>query len=164
MSPTPVAQTQEPAADWLGTLQFGRSDQPIEVAADSFEFDYKGQVLRYRGNVRAQQGDVVIEADEMLVLLDTQRSESLREVRAKGDVRITQAERRAQADEAIFDQRQRTATLLGNVRLREGANEISGARLTVYLDQNRTVMEGSGPTRVKAVFYPPRGMAERSRP
>lgn len=161
--PTPVPETQRPTVDWLSTLQFGRRDLPIEVAADSFEFDYKNHVLRYRGNVRAQQGDVVIQAIEMLVLLDGGRTPQLREVRAKGEVRIVQGDRWAQADEAVFDQNRRTATLAGNVHLHDAANEISGARLVVYLDQNRTVMEGNGATRVKAVFYPASGTQDPDR-
>ncbi len=156
----PVAGQSGPDADWFGALQFGGRDQPIQVSADSFEFDYKQSVLTYRGNVRAQQGDVVVEADQLILILENRRGLQLREVRALGNVRLTEKERSAHAEEAIFDRAKRTATLSGRVELRDGANQMFGERVVVYLDEKRTVIEGGPNQRVRAVLFPPGNVAE----
>lgn len=149
------------APDWLGSLEFGGSRQPIQVAADVFEFDYKQRILRYRGRVEARQGELVVESDEMVLSLNDSESFALREVRARGHVRLQQGERSAKAEEAVFDQQKRVATLLGDVELRDGSNEIRGERVTIYLNENRTIIEGGPRERVRAVLYPPANVMER---
>src|SRR5205807_176813 len=54
---------------------------------------------------------------------------------------------------AVFDQTQRTLVLTENPLLHEGPNEVAGDRVIVFLDENRSVVEG-GRKRVKAVLYP----------
>ena len=74
---------------------------------------------------------------------------------AIGNVRIDQGTRWAVGGRAIFDQEQRTLVLTENPVLHDGPNEVVGERVVVYLDENRSVVEG-GQKRVKAVFHPER--------
>jgi len=155
------SDSQPAAGDWLGNLEFGRTDEPIHVTANLFEFDFKQRLLIYRGEVAARQGNVVIEADEMVASLEESGArESLKEIRALGNVRVRQGGRTAKAHQAVFDQRNRTVTLTGNVELRDGSNEIRGARLVVFLDERRSIIEGGPGDRVRAVLYPSRTAIE----
>jgi lipopolysaccharide export system protein LptA len=86
--------------------------------------------------------------------------ESLKEIRALGNVRVRQGGRTAKAHQAVFDQRNRRVTLTGNVELRDGSNEIRGARLVVFLDERRSIIEGGPGDRVRAVLYPSRTAIE----
>jgi lipopolysaccharide export system protein LptA len=80
---------------------------------------------------------------------------SLQEIVATGAVRIEQGERFATGRRAVFDQTRRILLLTGAPVLHDGPNEIAGERVVVYLDEDRSVVEG-GRRRVKAVLYPDR--------
>ena len=70
------------------------------------------------------------------------------------DIALDQGERRATGGRAVFDQVARTVTLSDNAILRDGPNEITGNKVIVYLDEQRSVVEGGG-HRVRAVLHPP---------
>ena len=80
-------------------------------------------------------------------------TQRVHEVVAVGNVRIDQGARWATGGKAVFDQTQRTLVLTENPLLHEGPNEVAGDRVIVFLDENRSVVEG-GRKRVKAVLYP----------
>jgi len=77
-------------------------------------------------------------------------------VTAVGNVRIDQTPRWATGGRAVFDQQTRTMVLSENPVLHDGPNEVVGDRVVVYLDENRSVVEG-GSKRVKAVLHPDKG-------
>jgi lipopolysaccharide export system protein LptA len=154
------AKSEKPASDgFLGDLPMSSSDEPILVESRELEFDYQKNQVFYRGEVKAKQGDVTIDCDELVVFFDRAddvRKAELRAIVASGNVVITQGERRATGGRAVFNQVNRQIALLENPVLREGKNEVRGDRLTVYLDEGRSVMEsGKGAKqRVSAVLYP----------
>jgi lipopolysaccharide export system protein LptA len=77
----------------------------------------------------------------------------LQEVIAVGNVRIDNGTRWATGGRAVFEQGTRTVVLTETPVLHDGANEVAGDRVIVYLDENRSVVEG-GRKRVKAVLHP----------
>lgn len=139
----------------LGALSFGSSREPITINSDALEFDYRSRVLTYKGGVVATQGDMKLESKTLTVALDEHAGNKLKEVVALGDVRLSKGSRSATAGRAVFDQVQRTVVLSDNAVLHEGPNQVSGERVVVYLDQERSVVEG-GNGRVKAVLFPPK--------
>jgi len=58
-----------------GTLQALSSDddQPMEILADTAEFDDKNNVTHYRGNVEVTQGTLYMSGDEMTVYHDEEQ-------------------------------------------------------------------------------------------
>jgi lipopolysaccharide export system protein LptA len=80
---------------------------------------------------------------------------TLQEIVASGHVRIEQGERWATGGKAVFDQPKRILLLTESPVLHDGPNEVAGERVVVYLDEDRSVVEG-GSRRVKAVLYPDR--------
>ena len=72
---------------------------------------------------------------------------------AIGKVRIDNGTHWATGGRAVFEQGARTLVLTENPVLHDGANEVSGDRVTVFLDENRSVVEG-GRKRVKATVFP----------
>jgi lipopolysaccharide export system protein LptA len=142
----------------------GSKKEPIFITADTLEYDYKGNVVVYRGDVIAVQGDTKVRSDTLTVTLAAQKkdgpadpaekgSQRLQEVVAVGKVRIDNGTRWATGGRAVFEQGTRTLVLTENPVLHDGANEVSGERVTVYLDENRSVVE-SGRRRVKATVFP----------
>lgn len=157
-----VAQSTPPpnvpgSADRLDGLLDGfalRGDRgPVRIDADAMEFDYKTRVLTYRGTVTVTQADMTLRSDTLRVMLDMDNPDRPREVIAEGKVKIDQGERRATGGRAVFDNAKRTVTLSEDARLQDGPNEVAGERVVVYLDEQRSVVEG-GQERVRAVLYP----------
>jgi lipopolysaccharide export system protein LptA len=170
---SPDAKPAEPkAADAKGgtTAFFGlrgtRSKDPITITSDNLEYEYKNGVIVYRGDVLAVQGDVKIRSNELRITLAKSdepakgtselgdpTTSKLQAVVASGSVRIDQGTRWAVGGKATFDQTNRTLVLTDNPVLHDGPNEVAGDRVVVYLDEDRSVVEG-GRKRVKAVLFP----------
>jgi lipopolysaccharide export system protein LptA len=159
----------KPAESFLG-LGGTRSKEPITITSDNLEYEYKDGVIVYRGDVLAVQGEVKIRSNELrITLVKTESpkgsdaaatgplagpsSSKLQAVVASGNVRIDQGTRWAVGGKATFDQKNRTLVLTENPVLHDGPNEVAGDRVVVYLDQDRSVVEG-GRRRVKAVLFP----------
>ena len=77
----------------------------------------------------------------------------MQEIVATGNVRIDQGTRWAVGGRATYNQQQRTMVLTENPVLHDGPNEVAGDRVVVFIDENRSVVEG-GRKRVKAVVFP----------
>jgi lipopolysaccharide export system protein LptA len=141
----------------LGSLSFTSSDEPVEVTARSLEFDYRTRVLVYRGDVVAKQGDVQLKADTLT--LDLRRDEKsgekseLRSVVAEGNVHFSKGDRRATAGRAVYNQAKRLIVLSDDAVLEDSRGNVSGDTVHVYLDEERTLIEG-GSGRVRAVLRP----------
>lgn len=138
----------------LGNFSLGGNRGPVNVTSDQMEFDYKTMVLTYRGNVVVTQADMTLRADTLTVTLAKDGPQRAKEVVAEGDVRIDAGERHASGGRAVFDDGKRTVTLSDDARLSDGPNEVAGDRVVVFIDEQRSVVEG-GSERVRAVLYPP---------
>ena len=141
---------------------FGNRKEPITITSDSLEYDYKTNVVVYRGDVLAIQGDTKVRSDTLTVALgprdgglpaSASKGQRLQQIVAVGKVRIDNGTRWATGGRAVFEQGSRTLVLTEAPVLHDGSNEVAGDRVIVYLDENRSVVEG-GRKRVKAVIYP----------
>lgn len=126
---------------------------PVRIESTSLEFEYRTGQLTYRGDVKVSQADLTLRSDVLSVTLDMKTTGKPREIVAQGNVRIVNGERVATGRRAVFDQQKRTITLSGTAVLRDGPNEVAGDRVVVYLDEQRSVVEG-GNKRVRAVLFP----------
>jgi lipopolysaccharide export system protein LptA len=143
---------------FLDAMSFSSSREPISVSADSLVFDYRTRVLTYKGGVVVTQGDMKLQSDMLTVTLDDHTENRLKGVVADGQVRLSKGSRWATGGRAVFDRTQNTVVLSQDAMLHDGPNEVSGSRIVVYLDQQRSVVEG-GNGRVKALLFPPSGSA-----
>lgn len=146
----------DPAAGLFNNFSLGSNKEPIHVSADMLEFDYKNQVLVYRGGVDVTQGDLSLRSKTLTVHLDEKATDRdrLQQIIAEGEVRIGKGDRFATGGRAVFDQATKTVTLTENAVLHDGPNQVAGDRVVVYLDQGRSIVEG-GDQRVHAVLVPP---------
>jgi lipopolysaccharide export system protein LptA len=189
----------------------GKSKEPINVTSDNLEYDYKANVVVYKGSVEVIQGPTKLTSDVLTVTMvndkantpgdnntagdktgdnkaagdkaagqaadpppasaggDKQGAQAqngqqggqttgpdtgrVQNIVAVGNVRIDQGQRWAVGGHAVFDQGQRTLVLTENPVLHDGPNVVAGDRVVVYLDENRSIVEG-GRKRVKATLYP----------
>lgn len=147
------AEPRRGPQDLLGAFSLTSQRGPVRIKADQLEFDYRGRVLVYRGAVTVTQADLKLTSDSLRVRFDPDAPDPVREVVAEGAVRISKGQREATGGRAVFDQEKRTVTLSDDATLRDGPNEVAGERVVVYLDEERSIVEG-GKDRVRAVLFP----------
>jgi lipopolysaccharide export system protein LptA len=140
------------------SLPGSRARGPIHIDADVLEFDARQEIATFRGSVVTTQDDVVMRSALLRVTFasagDGRGSlERLSTVVAEGDVEIQQGDRVARGARAEFNDAERTVVLTGGAVLHDGPSEVRGDRVVVYLDEERSVVEGRN-TRVKAILVP----------
>lgn len=159
--PSP-AQSPAPRPEGPAVGQDGRS-APVTVDADQLENLQKEGLVVFTGNVVASQNGSTQYADRMEVYLDDKRNRIVRTV-STGNVRIiTRDCRTGTAKRAEYYDAEQRVVLIGNARVWRDDNVVTGERITIFLAEDRSVVEGGQQERVKAVFYP-RGQDQADRP
>ena len=154
----PAAKPAEPADAGARKSPdlFGRAEKngPVTVDADQLENRQKEGVIVFTGNVVASQNNSTQYADRMEVYLDA-KGESIVRTVSTGNVRIVTKDcRMGTARRAEYYDAEQRVVLIGNARVWRDDNVVSGERITIYLAEDRSVVEGGTQARVKAVFYP----------
>jgi lipopolysaccharide export system protein LptA len=150
---TPSTEPSTPAAGRKAQTKEDRA-QPVTVDADKMERFGKEGLVVFTGNVVARQNNSVQYADRMEVYLDERGDRILRTV-STGSVRIiTRDCRTGTARRAEYHDLEQRFVLLGNARVWQDDNVVSGETITMFLSQDRSVVQGGRQERVKAVFYP----------
>jgi lipopolysaccharide export system protein LptA len=144
----------------------GKEDrpQPVTVDADKMERFGKEGLVVFTGNIVARQNNSVQYADRMEVYLDEAGDKILRTV-STGAVRIITSDcRTGTARRAEYYDLDQRVVLIGNARVWQEDNVVSGETITIYLSQDRSVVQSGKQERVKAVFYPKEEKASASPP
>lgn len=141
-----------------------KGDNPsIVVKADSLEIDNKKKIVTFSGNVDAKRDIFTMYCEKMdLHYVDRQSGASsektqfeVEKIIASGNVKIIRTGGgSATADKAIYYQAEEKVVLTGNPVVKQGRDSVEGSRITLYLKDNRSVVEGSENRRVKAVLFP----------
>lgn len=157
---TANADTNPKAGQGLvDSLSFADRDDPIDIRSQSLEFLFEEKQVRYRDKVVATQGDVRLTCNLLTVIYEDQTDQAqqtrpqktsapatsnqrLKEIIAEGDVKVTAENGYATGKKLVFNNSKRTVVLSGDAILHEGANQVSGDRVIVYLDEKRSVVEG----------------------
>lgn len=126
----------------------------VTVDADQLENLQREGLIVFTGNVVASQDSSTQYADRMEVYLDARGDGIVRTV-STGNVRIiTKDCRMGTAQRAEYYDAEQRVLLIGNARVWRDDNVVTGERITLYLAEDRSVVEGGKQERVKAVFYP----------
>jgi lipopolysaccharide export system protein LptA len=156
---------------------FGDSQgQPIVIKSDSLEFDHRRKMVTFSGNVDAKRDDWTIACQKMIVYYEEKNKEStqkenmkiekivestqkesmkIEKIVAKGDVRVTrQSGGLVTAQEATYYWDEERVVLTGKPVVQLGDDFVEGTVVTLLIKENRSVVEGSGDTRVRAVISP----------
>jgi lipopolysaccharide export system protein LptA len=150
--------------------------QPIVIKSNTLEFDHQSKRVTFSGNVDAKRDDWTIECQKMIVyygekskgppqkesmkiekIVDSTQKESLKieKIVAMGDVRITrQSGGLVTAQEATYYWDEERVVLTGKPVVQQGDDFVEGTVVTLLLKENRSLVEGSGDTRVRAVISP----------
>lgn len=123
--------------------------QPVQVTADSLSISQADGQAMFSGNVTITQGDMVLTAGVVSIRYGAD-NRSIAALHAEGGVTLTAGSDGAQADSADYLPDTGELTLMGNVRLTQGAASISGQKLVLNLETGLGSMSGG----VTTVFSP----------
>ncbi len=133
---------------------------PVTVDADSLESMQKEGLSVFKGSVVARQNNSVQYADRMEVYTDA-KTDRIERVVSIGNVRIiTRDCRMGTALRAEYYDGEQRVVLIGNARVWRDADVVTGERITIYLAEDRSLVEGGKQERVKAIFYQDRPKTE----
>lgn len=138
----------------------GESASPIVIDADRMEVLQKEGLVIFTGGVVARQDASSQTADRMEVYLDEKGERVVRMI-STGNVRIvTEDCRIGTARRAEYYDDEQKILLIGNAKVWQDENVVTGEVITLFLAQDRSIVQGGSQDRVKAVFYPKREAEE----
>jgi lipopolysaccharide export system protein LptA len=143
---------------------------PILIEADRMETSQEKSVVVFSGHVRANQSDLIINAEAMTVhytgtevqpnsttdVPAEDLSRQIDKITARDNVKIVQGDWVATGDTMDFNADKRIVILSGNAKAWQDQNMVSGEKIILYLNEGRSVVERSTVEgeRVKAFIYP----------
>jgi len=155
------------AKDNPGKVNKLTSKEPIEIVANRMDAYNEKKMVIFSGNAVATQGDRQIKSDRLILYYKKQAGSKektgvkamegtgdLEKIEAKGHVVVTQKEKIATGEEAVYYQDSGQIIMTGNATLRDGKNTIKGDKVIVFVNEDRGVVESKDKKRVKAVIYP----------
>jgi lipopolysaccharide export system protein LptA len=160
-----LAADKTQKSDSNATQQQGllQNDAPIHIASDRMEVDQNDKVVTFEGHVVVQQKDLTITGKLMRVYTskgdtstESSKADRIDRIEVEGDVKISQQDKIATADKAVYYHDKQKIVLMGKPQFSQGQDTIKGRLITLYLPEQRTVVEGGENTPVHAVLYPER--------
>ena len=152
-----------PSADSEEKKSKETNGAPIVIKADSLELDDKQKIAIFTGNVDVKEKDFVINCQKMVLYYKGeatgQASETggfnIDKIIATGKVIITRpGGGLATAEKAIYYRGDEKVVLTGKPKVKQGNDFVRGSKITLYLKENRSVVEGSKTDKVRAVYFP----------
>lgn len=136
---------------------------PIVIKSQSLEVDNKKRVVVFTGQVDARRDDITINCEKMFIYYvdqsNNERSESpdlrIDRIVATGKVKISRPDGAlAMAEEAVYYEKDEKVVLTGKPVVRQGNDFLEGSTITLFLKEKRSIVEGSGDSKVRAVLHP----------
>jgi len=123
----------------LGSSQ--KRDEPVYVSSDKLDIDTQKREFIYSGNVKVVQGDVTINAQEMVGNYGA--DDKIERIVAKKNVTIVKApDMRATSQAAVYQAKTGIVTLTENPHLFQGGNDLAADKITIDLNTNKSSAEG----------------------
>ncbi|MBN2123109.1 MAG: lipopolysaccharide transport periplasmic protein LptA [Deltaproteobacteria bacterium] len=136
------------------------------IRSNSLEIDNRNKVVSFQGDVEAKRGDMVIRCRKMLIHYHDKEGAGILEksgfrierIVASGDVKIDRADGgSATADEVVYYEDEEKLVLNGKPIVKQGEDFVEGSVITLFLKEDRSVVEGSGDRKARAVLAPRSG-------
>ena len=117
--------------------------KPIEILADTMEWNNQlGQAVAI-GNAKAIQGESIIKAYKIIAVLDKTDNQKIIKLLANGNVEFLKDKQLATGDKAIYHLDQEKVIITGNVKLERDNNIVKGEKLIIDFLTGLSKIEGS---------------------
>src|SRR5690348_5702381 len=145
-----VAQVQQQQG--VSALKGHNSNAPVDVTADRIEVQDRADRALFVGNVHATQAELTLDTDRLTVAYSSKPGATggstagggvqIHRLDAAGGVVVHSPSETAKGDLGIYDLDRKLITIIGNVRLTQRDNVVTGQRLVINLDSGRAVIDG----------------------
>lgn len=136
---------------------------PLVITSSTLEIDNEKKTVTFTGKVNAKKDEWVIHCNKMILFYDEETAKSVTntekmrvdKIVAIGDVRILRSGGgEAAAQEAVYYQADERIILTGKPVVKQGEDFVEGSKITLFLRENRSVVEGSEEEKARAVITP----------
>ena len=142
----------------VGPSNVGWSEAPktkTVITSDKLTASNESNQAVFQGSVKMVKDDMVVRSDMMIVYFKDKQprksqagstqensAKEIKLIEAKGRVRIAKGESRAVAKHALYFKDEEKVILKGSPVAWQGGTRISGPKMTMFLKENRSVVEG----------------------
>jgi len=137
---------------------------PIVIKSNTLEVNNELKIITFKGDVNAKKDSFVINCDNMVAYYKSSPGEpekgdesktSIDKVVATGHVTINRAiGGMATAEKAIYYQEDEKMVLMGNPTVKQGSDLVKGDRITIFLNEDRSIVESSENSKVSVTISP----------
>lgn len=114
------------------------------IVADKIEFDNKEGVILFDQNVFVNDPQFVMRSDRLIVFMAG--TNEVNQIMAIGDVSLTNANRSAHCDKAVYTRKDGQIVMSGSVVLKQSgdkAGTVAGEKMAIWLNEERMeILEG----------------------
>ncbi len=118
------------------------TEEPMVITSNRMEAEKLGDKVTFIGNVTLKKEGMTLSSDSMVVFYDT-GTKDIREIEASGNVVVHKDGRVALSNTASYFSREEKIVLTGDARIIENENQIGGEKITLFMRDDRSIVEGS---------------------
>ncbi|MBI5327313.1 MAG: lipopolysaccharide transport periplasmic protein LptA [Deltaproteobacteria bacterium] len=128
------------------------SAQPITITSNNMEARKKDNLVIFKGDVAVQQKDYILYSNELHIYYA--EAQEIKEMIAMGNVKMVQLNKVATGEKAVYNRETRVVVITGNPQVEQDCDVVKGDKITIFLDEDKSLIEGGGNNRVMAVVHP----------
>ena len=136
---------------------------PIEISSNTLEVDNKQHIVTFAGDVHAKRGEFSINCQTLLLYYNSEtggkgsgnQEFNFDKIIATGKVKIDHSDGGlAMAEKAVYYQDEDKVVLTGNPAIKQANDFVEGSKITLFLKEKRSIVEGSDKKKIRAVLFP----------
>lgn len=139
-----------------------KSDSPLRIASDRMEVSQRDKTIVFQGHVVVQQDDLTMTGNQLRVYAvannkktpESNMIDQVDRIELEGNVRITQRDKAASAEKAVYYHQEQKIVLMGSPSVSQGQDRVQGRLITLYINDGRSIIEGGEAAPVQAVLHP----------
>jgi lipopolysaccharide export system protein LptA len=137
--------------------------EAMVITSSRMEADRLGEMVTFTGNVTLKKEGMTLTSDTMIVFYD-EGSKNVREVEAHGNVVVRKEGRVALSHHAVYFSLEEKIVLTGDARIIENENQLGGEKITLFMRDDRSIVEGGKVLLYQDVQGKPPDGGERTQP
>lgn len=132
-------------------------ENSLKIQSDEMVLKSKEQKIFFKGHVVVRHHEMVLKADHVSLFLKekesgsgldfsflySQGNQQIEKIVARGNVKFEGGVHRGESDRAEYFQEKKVVVLTGNPEVWEGDSHLAGSKITILLDQKKSIIEGS---------------------
>jgi len=139
----------------------GADEKRMVINSDALDIDNQRKTVIFSGNVKVKRDNLTIDCKKIHLYYNEAQSGKgtgklnikVDRIVATGKVIITRADGGyAKSENAVYYQDEEKVILTGNPVVRQGNDFVEGEKITLFLKEKRSIVEGSKGKKVRAVL------------